>query len=190
MLRGQLVAANLVPRHPAEVDVPAVAATSPAGVRMTPVCVPMNRPSAAPKDPSARMPDVSRRPSENASQNTPRKPRTSSRPCIDPLGATRSASSLHGLASASRALNASTCRSTTRLGSATGHTPIGCGARILALCDGILTIGGESRHGLALSRGCERVGRCRRDSPFGRDAEVNDCLALAPSARTARRRPT
>ena len=118
MFRGQLVAANLVTRHPAEVDVPSRGSDI-ARRRAHDTGVRTNEPALGGDERSFG--EKARRlktPSGNASQNTPRRPRTSPRPRIDAFGATNSASSLHGSASASRALNASTCRSTTRLGSA------------------------------------------------------------------------
>src|SRR5207342_565474 len=51
--------------------------------------------------------------------------------------------------------------------------PIGCRARILALCDGLLTIGGERRHGLALSRESERTASRARLHPHGRRQAVS-----------------
>ena len=111
-----------------------------------------------------------KRPSGNENK-TPRSPRTSSRPCTEAFGATKTASSVDGAASASRALNASTCRSTTSSGiSHQAVPPVGCRARILALRDGLLTIGGERRHGPALSRDSKTERGEGPDCCFGRKA--------------------
>ena len=118
MFRGQFVAANLVSRHPAKVDLPSRDRDVPCrrahdpGVRADEPALDGDDGSFDEKARRLKTP-VRKRVPEHTEEA-----QNSSRPCTDAFGATTSASSLHGSASASRALNASTCRSTTRLGSA------------------------------------------------------------------------
>jgi hypothetical protein len=118
MLGGELVAASLVSGHPAEVDEPTGGRDLASGRAKHAAVRPNEPPFSAATEPPPNTRESSRRPSGNASQNAPRNASTSSRPRNDAPGATNSASSVHGSASAWRALNASTCRSTTCFASA------------------------------------------------------------------------